>query len=180
MNGAEINGGAVKQTGERRLQRPDWTMAKNKNQLADRLKSIASASDRARNKDQVSNRLESIAGAKPVEFTTKAAKSAGKPEREQRKDVFRTGKIYTSRDAFLPCIIRDLSENGARLRMEADYGLPEIIVLRIDQTGVVIKSKVIWREDNDIGLQFIEDLTRKRANPNIRRKPIASDFDEGG
>lgn len=162
------------------MQRPDRTMAKNKNQLADRLKSIASASDRMKNKDQVEDRLKTIADAKPVEYTTRETKRAGKPEREERKDVFRSGKIYTAKNSFLPCVIRDLSEHGARVSMEAAYGLPEIIVLRIDQTGVVKKAKVIWREDNDIGLQFLEDLTRRSPSANVSRKSTTSDFDDGG
>ena len=134
----------------------------------------------AKDKNQISKRLAAISGAKPVEIDAPEIPRKRRIDRAPREDTFRAGKLYTSKNNFVPCIIRDASETGARARMEAEYSFPEIVVLRFDQTGVVKKAKVIWRDETDVGLQFLKDLTPKRPKPRIARKAILPNVGEEG
>ena len=119
----------------------------------------------ARKNDQVAKRLAAISSAKPVEINAPVVSKKSRPMRADREDTFRPGKIYTSRTNFHNCVIMNFSATGALVRMESGYGLPEIVVLRIIQTGVTKKARVIWRDETDIGLHFIEDLTQRPSRP---------------
>ncbi len=117
----------------------------------------------AKKKDAISKRLAAISSATPevknAPITTMKTRRA---ERALRENVFRPAKLYTSKSDFLPCVIRNISETGALVRMESDQALPEIVVLRLIQTGRIKKARIIWRDENDIGLHFIADLTQKK------------------
>lgn len=119
----------------------------------------------ARKNDQVAKRLAAISSAKPVEINAPKFSKAPRPKRAQREETFRPGKIYTSSTNFHNCVIMNVSDTGALVRMESEYGIPDIVVLRIIQTGVTKKARVIWRDETDIGLHFVEDLTRRPSRP---------------
>lgn len=113
-------------------------------------------------KDVLSKRLAAISSATPtVTSAPITPPKSRRKERSPRESVFRPGKLYTSKNVFLPCVIRNISETGAQVRMESDQQLPEIVVLRLVQSGITKKARVIWRDENDIGLHFLADLTKK-------------------
>lgn len=61
-----------------------------------------------------------------------------------------SGKIeFLARSTF-ECVIRDLSEAGARLRCDQHIALPDVLDLVIERRC----AQVVWRRENDIGLVF--------------------------
>jgi hypothetical protein len=71
------------------------------------------------------------------------------------------------------CIIRDLSANGARVRLSRAIGLPRAVALLAIKDGLLFDAAVSWRIGDDVGLAFSgqSDLRRDRdpAHLGVRR-----------
>ncbi|GJE78396.1 MULTISPECIES: PilZ domain-containing protein [Methylorubrum] len=86
---------------------------------------------------------------------------------EQRHDVrkrtFLKGRILFNKGAAsMDCLIRDLSEAGARLELSETSTLPEVFDLYIAQKEETFRATLRWRRDNSVGIAFAD-----------QRKPVA-------
>jgi hypothetical protein len=57
----------------------------------------------------------------------------------------------------ISCVVWDMSESGARLRLAGDVALPPFIDILIG--NVVRKARVVWRKSTQIGIEFLEETT---------------------
>ena len=104
-----------------------------------------------------------------------------------RRRVLKSGVIaFNDRFSALPCIVRDLSQTGAHLRVEGTSNVPNTFELIIELDGLEAQCKVVWRKDNEIGVKFtwpprmatprrsqiVKALVQQQA-PSLRRKPRA-------
>jgi hypothetical protein len=73
-----------------------------------------------------------------------------------RRRVLKAGVVaYNGRHTTLPCSVRDVSDTGARLRIEGSIAAPDTFELIIPLDGLEASCQVAWRKDQDIGVQFI-------------------------
>ena len=73
---------------------------------------------------------------------------------------------FSGRHCTLPCIVRDMSDSGARLRVEGAISPPDNFELIIDLDGFEASSVIVWRNQNEIGIRFAEpprNVAPKRA-----------------
>jgi hypothetical protein len=54
----------------------------------------------------------------------------------------------------MDCMIRDLSEDGARIALSDTVALPEVIELDIPQRELRRRARVVWRRKGEVGLCF--------------------------
>jgi uncharacterized small protein (DUF1192 family) len=54
----------------------------------------------------------------------------------------------------MDCVIRDLSESGARIALSDAVALPEVIELDIPQRELRRRARVVWRRNDEAGLCF--------------------------
>jgi hypothetical protein len=74
-----------------------------------------------------------------------------------RQKSFLQGRIYyNNRRGTLDCVIRDLSETGARLTISEAVAVPEAMELYIPNREEVHRARVEWRAGNEIGVSFGE------------------------
>jgi hypothetical protein len=74
----------------------------------------------------------------------------------QRARTLLTGKIvYGEVPYSLDCVIRDLTETGARVRVPDPYALPDRLLLLEIRKFVAFETRVKWRKKNEIGLALI-------------------------
>lgn len=64
--------------------------------------------------------------------------------------------VFDNSSSGIPCVVRDLSTQGARLLVANPVGIPDRFDLRMDQTGVRYPSKVAWRSADRIGVKFLD------------------------
>jgi hypothetical protein len=78
-----------------------------------------------------------------------------------RRRVLLGGRIVFG-DFTLACTIRDLSETGARLRLERGASAPESFILIDLPHGAAYEARVAWRAGDQLGVAFTgaHDLTR--------------------
>jgi hypothetical protein len=79
----------------------------------------------------------------------------------RRAKSFLRGLIYDCRKrGAMGCMIRDLSEDGARIVLSDTVALPEVIELDIPQRELRRRARVVWRRNGEIGLCFASRTAR--------------------
>jgi hypothetical protein len=76
-----------------------------------------------------------------------------------RHKSFLRGCVYFNkrRNAF-DCLIRDLSDEGARIVFSETVSVPDVVDLYIPQKEQTVQAHVQWRHGDEIGLAFPDAL----------------------
>jgi hypothetical protein len=81
-------------------------------------------------------------------------------ERRQasRQKSFLRGLVYLGNSpSAVSCLVRDMSDTGARLTFSTPIAATEMLELHIPVKGQTLRGKVKWREADEIGIAFISD-----------------------
>ena len=74
----------------------------------------------------------------------------------QRRRTLLSAKIsFNNSGSTLSCIVRDLSDGGARLQFEIPKDVPAEFDLILTNGNQKFASKVAWRSGNQVGVQFV-------------------------
>jgi hypothetical protein len=71
-----------------------------------------------------------------------------------RKRALLGGLIEFPGRPTLECVIRDLSQAGARLRCDQPIALPDVVGLVIDRSGERRNARIVWRGETECGVVF--------------------------
>ena len=72
-----------------------------------------------------------------------------------RKRSFLQGRLYfNNRRSSLDCLVRDISNQGAKLKVSDSVAIPEIVELHIPNKDETYRAKVQWRTGFEIGVTF--------------------------
>lgn len=81
----------------------------------------------------------------------------------KRRRVLKGGIVaFNNRHCAVPCSVRDISNAGARIRVESTFNVPDRFELIIEIDGLGADCKVAWRKGNDIGVRFIGECRHAR------------------
>jgi ribosomal protein L19 len=72
----------------------------------------------------------------------------------QRYRVFKGGTI-TFENSGIACTVRNISEGGAAIDLDAPVTLPQSFKLSIARDNFVRNCRAVWRSDRRIGLAFV-------------------------
>lgn len=79
----------------------------------------------------------------------------GERRNSRRSKSFLRGFVYVSRKrGALACLVRDLSDKGARIIFSDTVTLPDMVELYIPQREQTLHARVQWRRNDEIGLGF--------------------------
>lgn len=74
---------------------------------------------------------------------------------KQRRRVYKTGRIaFNGGRAAIDCVLRNLSDKGACLRVVSPVGIPETFDLVLDSDNAARPCHVVWRKEKEIGVEF--------------------------
>jgi hypothetical protein len=71
------------------------------------------------------------------------------------------------------CLVRDISESGARLSVSPAVSLPQTVELCIPQRRIRREARVVWRSESEVGVAFADLLACETAPDNeatLRRR----------
>jgi hypothetical protein len=72
-----------------------------------------------------------------------------------RKRSFLQGRLYFNiRRSSLDCLVRDISDQGAKLKVSDSIAIPEFVELHIPNKDETYRAKVQWRTGFEIGVTF--------------------------
>jgi len=77
----------------------------------------------------------------------------GERRGNRRQKSFLQGFVYfDKRRGVMSCLVRDLSDDGARIIFSQSVTIPESVKLHIPQRDKTYRAKVQWRRGDEIGL----------------------------
>ena len=75
-----------------------------------------------------------------------------------RKRSFLQGRLYfNNRRSSLDCLVRDISGQGAKLKVSDSIAIPEMVELYIPNKDETYRAEVQWRTGFEIGVTFEND-----------------------
>jgi len=89
-----------------------------------------------------------------------------------RDKVLYGGVAEISDNATMDCVVRNFSEGGACVELDASASVPREINLTISRKGRSYLARMIWRHANQIGLAFktmITDAPASDLDARLRR-----------
>jgi PAS domain-containing protein len=73
----------------------------------------------------------------------------------ERRRVVRAAEIFADGDAgAISCVMVDISQTGARLRIPEGVSVPDRFRLSVEAMAIVATCEVRWRHGNEIGVRF--------------------------
>ena|SRR5215472_3582803 len=89
---------------------------------------------------------------------------------DARRRVLLGGKVIYGEPALsLDCQVADLSQSGARIRLEGPEVLKDPIYLVVIRQGLAFLAKEEWRKGATIGLSFTRPFDLKNPPPDLPR-----------
>ena len=73
----------------------------------------------------------------------------------QRHRVFKGARI-SFENTGIACTVRNMSEGGAAIDLDAPLPLPQSFTLSIACDGFVRNCRAVWRSERRIGLAFVQ------------------------
>ncbi len=89
-----------------------------------------------------------------------------------RQKSFLRGCIYfNNRRSVMDCLVRDLTEDGARIIFSHAVNVPDVVELHIPQKEQTLRARVKWRRGDDVGLDFTEpEAAASSSDPELGKR----------
>ena len=91
-------------------------------------------------------------------------KNLANRRRSRRRRTLKTGIVaFLDRHCSIKCIVRDVSDDGARLRATDTLNIPDRFELLVEMDGFEADCEVVWRKQHDLGVKFLSPP--RKVNP---------------
>jgi hypothetical protein len=115
-----------------------------------------------------------VSGAVTYSVVEPAAKPQAPDDRRsdlRRRTRLRSGKVVDLNNAFIvECVIRERSQEGARLLLAGTADLPDRIGLFDDAEMSIRTAEIIWHRHPELGIRFTPELDARQ----IKASDLAS------
>ena len=90
---------------------------------------------------------------------------------ERTRSFLRARIIYNNRNSTIECIVKNFSPFGAKIELDNAMSIPNAFDLETPQKGRTFRSRLAFRNETSIGVEFIEDEveTGDRAQSKVER-----------
>ena len=93
-----------------------------------------------------------------------------------RQKSFLQGRIFfNNRRTSVDCLVRDFSEQGAKLKFSSTTATPDVVELYVPSKDETYRAKVEWRNADEIGVGFVDE-----GVPRITKVPLGLDERDAG
>lgn len=102
----------------------------------------------------------------------------GEKRKDHRQSLKYPAKIDLGDSSpHIPCLLADVSASGARIILESTTNhIPDQFQLLLAaEHGALRRCKVVWREENQIGLAFLKFPAAKPVNKTLRPRAVVQD-----
>ncbi len=72
--------------------------------------------------------------------------------------------IFNNRSSTVDCVIRNISDTGAKISLDDQMSIPQRFEFSVPQKGMTYDAKAVWRQDNEVGIEFIKEPASQIAN----------------
>lgn len=78
----------------------------------------------------------------------------------------------------IPCIVRDMSDTGARLQFDEGWFVPPLFTLFVEIDGFKVECERVWHKGSSCGVRFIGEKIRIGSHRPQVIKPYEADDDD--
>ncbi len=71
-----------------------------------------------------------------------------------RSRVLKSAKLIVGRSSTIDCVVRNLTNVGARIQIPNTTGLPEKLQMTFDSGRSLRPCRIVWRTLNETGVEF--------------------------
>lgn len=89
---------------------------------------------------------------------------------QRRMKMLKAGKVLLPDFVAVPCTVRDISSDGARLEFEGPVCLPDAFHLRLVAADLEIPATVAWQRRLEAGIRFTDAGASRPAEAMPRRE----------
>ncbi|MBM3606847.1 MAG: hypothetical protein FJX29_00115 [Alphaproteobacteria bacterium] len=83
--------------------------------------------------------------------------------KSNRKRAVLSGKIiFNDRKSTIDCLIRNVSDDGAKIEVSEAVVFPARFELQVPQHGRAYQARMAWRQGNEAGLEFANEVVGGR------------------
>lgn len=94
-----------------------------------------------------------------------------------RKKSFLRGCVYfNKRRSAIDCLIRDISDQGARIIFSGTMNFPDVVELYIPHKEETLRAHVKWRRGDEVGLAFPAAAAAPAAPATVNPQPQFGDL----
>jgi PilZ domain len=77
---------------------------------------------------------------------------------QSRSRTLKSARILLNHhQSVIDCVVRNLSETGACLKVETTFGIPDRFDVMFDVDKTIRACRLIWHRDRQIGVEFESD-----------------------
>jgi len=81
------------------------------------------------------------------------------PRKRQRvRTMLGAQIIFNNRNSTIDCQVRNMTDDGAKIIIDSHMTFPQRFEFHVPQKGRSYQAKVIWRQDNETGVEFIPEV----------------------
>jgi hypothetical protein len=85
-----------------------------------------------------------------------------------RQRTYLQGYVYyNNRSAAADCLVRDLSDRGAKLLLSENVVIPDLIDLYIPKKAETFRARVQWRHGNEVGVAYVDPKNGRAADQGV-------------
>ncbi len=75
---------------------------------------------------------------------------------ERVRAFLRARIVFNNNSSTIDCTIKNFSSSGAKIELDSTLSIPAEFDLDIPQKGRVYRARMMWRDANALGVQFLE------------------------
>lgn len=83
----------------------------------------------------------------------------------RQKSLLRGFVYFDNSPSAVECVVRDISETGARLKFQNFPAIADTLELHVPVKGQKFRANVEWHEDGEIGIAFFDASEPSNAAP---------------
>ena len=77
--------------------------------------------------------------------------------RDERVRAFLRARIlFNNNNSSIDCTVKNISASGAKIEISSVLSVPNEFDLEVPQKGRTYRAKLMWRDANFVGVQFVE------------------------
>ena len=90
---------------------------------------------------------------------------------ERVRSFLRARIIFNNQNSTIDCTIKNFSAFGAKIDLAETTTIPDAFDLEVPQKGRTFRARLSWRDQNAIGVEFVEDepVTRDGTDKKVER-----------
>ncbi|MBL4756445.1 MAG: PilZ domain-containing protein [Rhizobiales bacterium] len=87
-----------------------------------------------------------------------------KPQVERRsktrkRTLLGSTASYNEHHFSIPCMIRDISDVGVRLKIDGSVVVPKNFMLLIELAAIEVECEIVWRNENELGAKYVSETS---------------------